>query len=70
MVRRTSLIKELEEKVHSGQKLDLYWALQKILIFDAQSGRNFPMQFYLAADVDIEVTRSIVMEKSISLSLS
>lgn len=51
MVRRTSLIKELEEGITASQKIDLYWAIQKILVFDSQSGRNFPMQFYLAADV-------------------
>jgi hypothetical protein len=53
MVRRTTLIKELEENMTPGNKIDIFLALFKILTFDAQSGRNFPMQFYQAADVVI-----------------
>ena len=52
--RRDPLYKTLEAKVFQSNavmKVDLDWSLLQILKYDANSGLNFPKQFYLAADV-------------------
>jgi hypothetical protein len=53
-LRRQSLLKTIESGAQGmgSTHLDFDWAILQILKFDEQSGRNFPRQFYQAADVD------------------
>jgi hypothetical protein len=49
--RRIDLRKGLEAHTGTGYKIDFDMAMLHILNFDEQSGRNYPRQFFTAADV-------------------
>ena len=51
---RDALTKTIEQRcqLHTAvMKIDLDWAMLQVLYYDAGSGRNYPRQFYLLADV-------------------
>lgn len=51
--RRNELKKSLESLAGNGYKVDFDQAMLYILNFDEQSGRNYPRQFFAAADVGV-----------------
>lgn len=66
-----SFSKHLQSRVLStsmGQKIDLDWALLHLIMFDATSFRNYPRQFYIAADVLVTSPRPTATVRSTVVS--